>query len=204
MIPTRRDRGADDELDSDADRVTGLTPAFETGAAGTANGSFDAGFVAPAAVSGVVFFDRSGDGVRNGGDEPLSSFEIFADFDGDGATDADEPVAVSGADGAYAITQALGGTYPVTIIDQDLWVEPVLPPTAVPLGGTVAQLNFPVRTSARDSVSLPLGNELPVTMGDKDDPRIAMDANGNYVLDRGDEQWFTILPSLGLTWTRSF
>jgi hypothetical protein len=30
------------------------------------------------------------------------------------------------------------------------------------------------------------------------------DASGNYVLDRGDEQWFTILPSLGLTWTRKF
>ena len=30
------------------------------------------------------------------------------------------------------------------------------------------------------------------------------DGSGNYVLDRGDEQWFTILPSLGLTWTRTF
>jgi hypothetical protein len=185
LIPTRKDRGADDELDSDADRVTGLTPVFVTGAAGNINGSFDAGFVVPASLSGVVFFDRSGDGIHNGGDEPLAGFETFADFDGDGAMDADEPVAVSNVDGAYTITQALGGTYPITIVDQELWVESVLPPTVVPVGGIVTQINFPVRTSARDSVSVPLGNELRVnsnTTAQKTGSRIAMDANGNYVV----------------------
>ena len=30
------------------------------------------------------------------------------------------------------------------------------------------------------------------------------DGNGNYVLERGEEQLFKILPSLGLTWTRRF
>jgi hypothetical protein len=30
------------------------------------------------------------------------------------------------------------------------------------------------------------------------------DGSGQIVLDRGDEQWFTILPALGVTWSRSF
>lgn len=30
------------------------------------------------------------------------------------------------------------------------------------------------------------------------------DGSGQIVLDRGDETWFTILPSLGVTWTRNF
>ncbi len=30
------------------------------------------------------------------------------------------------------------------------------------------------------------------------------DGSGQVVLDRGDERWFTILPALGITWSRSF
>src|SRR5688572_27635686 len=185
FIPTRTDRGADDELDSDADRVTGRTPVFVTGEAGTTNVSFDAGFVAPATISGVVFFDRSGDGVRNGGEEPLAGFEIFADVDGDGAIDADEPVAVSGADGTYALTNALGGTYSIRAVDQDLWVETTPPPVAVSPGGTVAGIDFAVRTGASDSVSVPSGAEFRVnsrTANQQSDSMIAIDADGDFVI----------------------
>lgn len=188
LIPTRSDRGGDDQLDSDADRVTGRTPVFAIGSPGTSDTSFDAGFCAPSSVRGAVFFDRNGDGVRNGGEEGVPGFLVYEDFDGDGAHDADEPAAATELDGTYAINDALGGTYHIAISDQDLWFEPPPAFLTVPIGGTLTGANFPTRTTARDTASVPDGSEFRAnthTPRQQSSPFVAMSADGRFVITWG-------------------
>ncbi|HET8755207.1 MAG TPA: hypothetical protein VFM58_04320 [Solirubrobacteraceae bacterium] len=55
------------------------------------------------AAAGTKFFDRNANGVRDAGEPGLARFRIFADYDGDGRRDSNEPFAVSDADGRYVI-----------------------------------------------------------------------------------------------------
>jgi archaellum component FlaG (FlaF/FlaG flagellin family) len=55
------------------------------------------------AAAGTKFFDRNANGVRNAGEPGLPRFVIFADYDGDGMRDADEPFAVTDDAGRYVI-----------------------------------------------------------------------------------------------------
>jgi phosphoheptose isomerase len=184
FLPTHKDRGANDALDSDADRLTGLTPVFATGAAGTTNTSFDAGFCLPGSVSGVAFNDRSGDGIRNGGEEVLAGFHVFLDLDGDGALDPGEPNGATGVAGDYAFGGLLGDTYRLGLVDQVQWVEPALSPFLVVPGATTP-INLGLRTSAPDSIRTAQGPEFRVnsfTTEVQSYPATAMDADGNFVV----------------------
>jgi hypothetical protein len=181
-VPTQNDKGGNDSLDSDADPATGLTVMFNTGAAGTVNSSLDAGFSQPAIVNGIVYYDRNGDGIRNGSEEGLQGFQVFADFDGDGVIDSGEPTASSGADGSYTLN-SLVGTYTIAAGNQDRWIEPTPTPATVSAGAPFVR-DLAVRTTVHDTVSTVQGSEFranTLTASKQFDVSIAMDANGDYV-----------------------
>jgi hypothetical protein len=179
LLTTHQDRGANDELDSDVDRVTSRSPTFTTGAAGTANNSSDAGFSLPGTVRGVAFFDRSGDGVRNGGEEALDGFEVFLEVDGNVVSSGYTDPA-----GSYSFTNLLGDTYRLGVVDQAQWIEPALGSFLVAPDATSLR-DVPLRTLAPDSASAPLGGELRVnsyTTEFQAYPSTAMDDAGNFVV----------------------
>jgi hypothetical protein len=67
-------------------------------------------YVAPQAItartcaaSGTKFHDHDANGRRDPGDEGLSKWEIWADYDDDGVRDRDEPFAVTDTQGQYVI-----------------------------------------------------------------------------------------------------
>ncbi|WP_041258294.1 T9SS C-terminal target domain-containing protein [Fibrella aestuarina] len=62
--------GADRNLDSNADPVTGLASAV-TLTAGESNTSVDAGYFRPASIGDYAFVDKNKDGIQNTGDTPL-------------------------------------------------------------------------------------------------------------------------------------
>ena len=65
-------------------------------------------------VRGVVFFDRNGNGRRNGaGDHGLQNLTVFLDANGNGVLDAGEQSTVTLDDGSYTFTGAAPGAYQV-------------------------------------------------------------------------------------------
>ncbi|HET8949621.1 MAG TPA: hypothetical protein VFN44_03895, partial [Solirubrobacteraceae bacterium] len=67
-------------------------------------------YVAPApinlrtcAAEGTKFFDLDADGVRDVNDPGIPGFQIWADYDDDGALDPDEPSTVSDSSGRYVL-----------------------------------------------------------------------------------------------------
>jgi hypothetical protein len=52
-------------------------------------------------ISGVVFFDRNKNGVREAGEEGLAGRQVFIDLHGDGQLHADDPVTVTDEQGRY-------------------------------------------------------------------------------------------------------
>ncbi len=179
FLTTHANRGTNDERDSDIDRVTGRTPAFTAGAAATVNDSLDAGFSLPGSVSGVAYFDRSGDGVRNGGEEALAGFEVFLELNGNLVSPA-----VTDSTGSYSFGGLLGDSYRLGAVDREQWIEPALAPVVV-MPGADSPIDLALRTAAHDSTHAPQGGELRVntyTTGIQTVPSVAMDANGDFLV----------------------
>ncbi|GAB3960789.1 hypothetical protein GCM10028805_58840 [Spirosoma harenae] len=73
---TLANQGSDDDEDSDADPITGITQSV-TLANGEANLSLDAGFyIKPASIGDYVFQDNNKDGIQNTGDTPLEGVTV--------------------------------------------------------------------------------------------------------------------------------
>jgi RHS repeat-associated protein len=68
--------------------------------------------VGASTLSGGVFRDRNGNGLRDAEDPPLSNWTVFLD-DGNGTFDAGEPFRLTDADGHYAFRNLLAGSYRV-------------------------------------------------------------------------------------------
>jgi protocatechuate 3,4-dioxygenase beta subunit len=67
----------------------------------------------PITISGSVFDDRLGNGVRDGQDMPVLGSTVFLDSDGDFSLDAGEPTANTDESGNYSFSQLGAGTYRV-------------------------------------------------------------------------------------------
>ncbi len=65
------------------------------------------------AASGTKFFDLNADGVRDPGEPGVPGFFVFADYDGNGVHDADEPLTETDEDGHYILDDIRppNGTY---------------------------------------------------------------------------------------------
>src|SRR4051794_38169483 len=64
-------------------------------------------------ISGSVFNDVNGDGVKGATETGLSGLKVFVDKNGNGNLDTGENSAISGSTGAYTISGVAGGTFQV-------------------------------------------------------------------------------------------
>src|SRR5437667_167446 len=62
------------------------------------------GHVMPGTISGVVFDDSDGNGVKGSGENGTQGVTVFLDADGDGSLDTGETSTVTGSDGAFSFT----------------------------------------------------------------------------------------------------
>lgn len=67
-------------------------------------------------LTGAVYEDVNRNGTREAGDRPMAGVRVFVDRNNSGGLDPGEPVATTGADGAYAFAGLPAGTYPVRVI----------------------------------------------------------------------------------------
>ena len=72
-------------------------------------------------ISGSVFSDNDGDGVRDTGEGGLSFRRIFIDKDNDGVYDPEERFAISDANGNWTFNELAAGTYIVRMVKQPGW-----------------------------------------------------------------------------------
>lgn len=68
------------------------------------------------AVSGVVFDDLDGDGIRGAGEAPVAGAVVWLDRDDDGTLDAEESFTVSGADGSWVLAQVGPGAAAIRVM----------------------------------------------------------------------------------------
>ena len=106
-----RDRGSDDELDSDADPITGRTGVISLPPTG-GDASVDAGLYRQASLTGFVWDDGNGDGLQNSTERGLSSaaVELLDSAGGSVASGSTD------AGGAYRFSRLAPGAYSVHFV----------------------------------------------------------------------------------------
>jgi hypothetical protein len=157
-------------------------------------------------VSGNVFNDYNGDGIRQSNEPGLAGWTVFLETDGDGVLDSGEPFAMTDAAGNYTLPNVGPGTYSLVEVLQDGWKQ------TAPAGGSfsittasgtnVTGRNFGDRTGVVQGVvfndtngdgirqtgepglsSWTIFADLNHTgILDANDPRAVTDAQGNYTL----------------------
>jgi serine-aspartate repeat-containing protein C/D/E len=121
---TLTDQGSDDTLDSDADPGTGQTAQFSVAWDLDAE-HLDAGFISwNGSLSGNVWLDNNADGIRDGGDEPLSSLTVrlldasLVEVDATQTDSNGDYTFTDLAPGDYYVEVVASPTYLVTLQDQ--------------------------------------------------------------------------------------
>jgi hypothetical protein len=74
-------------------------------------------------IRGRKWHDLNGNGLRDAGEPQLAGWTIYADENGNGALDEDEPSTVTDVNGNYALTGLAKGTYSVQEVQQNGWVQ---------------------------------------------------------------------------------
>jgi len=100
-------------------------------AGGTATASFGNWIPLVGTISGTVWNDANGDGVRSPGETPLAGRPVYIDLNRDGAQAATEPVRTTDAAGAYTFTDIRTGTWRVSEVLGAGFVASVGRPAAV-------------------------------------------------------------------------
>lgn len=72
-------------------------------------------------ITGAIYNDLNGDGVRNQGENGLSSWTVFLDLNRDGTPAADEPTQLTDADGKFTFAGVAAGDYRVAEVVRSGW-----------------------------------------------------------------------------------
>ena len=127
---TSPNQGGNDDLDSDADPVTGLTPQTYL-PDGTVVDNWDAGYYEASTIGDKVTYDINGDGVQDPGEPGLAGVDIqlYIDENGDGILDGGDTLLdtqTTDADGLYQFTNLPMDDYLVNVVDATLPADVVL------------------------------------------------------------------------------
>ena len=140
-------------------------------------GGLDFGLVvvAPSVVSGTVFFDRNGDGVRDSAETTaISGVPVLLDVDGDGTNDF---TTQTDANGKFSFAGVPNGKHLVSVLPPTGFVATTTMPQTVPVNGVdIGGLSFGVRPTG-----LPTSGVTGTVTG-----TVFRDENGNGVLDPED------------------
>jgi|GEM_PF-3247337 len=74
-------------------------------------------------ISGRVFNDANGNGVRDAGEAPLANWAVYVDSNNNDYDDHGERWTTTNANGDYAFTGLLGGSYRVRMIERYGWTR---------------------------------------------------------------------------------
>ncbi|WP_458094335.1 SdrD B-like domain-containing protein [Roseomonas sp. WA12] len=181
---TAQDQGNNDALDSDAAPGTGRTASL-TVASGAAIANVSAGVYTPASISGTLFTDSNGDGLRGTGETGPAGVTVRL-LNADGAVVA---TTTSESGGAYSFAGLAPGQYQVqftapsgtVFTGQDRGNNDALDSDANITTGQTALITL---ASGQAVSNVAAGFYTPVTSGTGD--VVFLDANGNGLRDAGE------------------
>ncbi len=160
--------------------------------------NFNVAASAPGSVSGVVWNDINGNGLREAGDTGLSGWTVFIDQNADGALSAGEPQATTAADGSYSISNLVPGSVTIYLQSMTGWraTAPMTSTRSIALksGENRAGLDFGVamlKDSTISGVVFSDSNKDGIrTAGERGLSGITvyLDLNNNSILDAGEPE----------------
>ncbi|WP_458098530.1 SdrD B-like domain-containing protein [Roseomonas sp. WA12] len=179
-----RDQGNSSVNDSDVNPATGRTGVF-TVTSGQTSPNISAGLYTPASVSGTLFTDSNGDGLRGTGETGPAGVTVQL-INAAGMVAA---TTTTGTGGAYSFTGVAPGTYAVqftapngtVFTAQDQGNNDALDSDAVPGTGRTAPITV---TSGSTISNVSAGVYTPATSGTGD--VVFLDSNGNGLRDAGE------------------
>jgi hypothetical protein len=108
--------GSTQTFDKDGGIVSPNHQITQTVAGGDIITDMDFGYRGAGSIGDYIWNDANGDGTQDATELPISGVRVYLDLDKDGNFDsATEPSAISGADGAYLISNLFYGEYTVAI-----------------------------------------------------------------------------------------
>ena len=84
--------------------------------------------ISPSTISGQVFFDHNGNGIKDANDQGLNVPRVFLDANGNGSLDTLEPNTTTAAGGHYEFDAVAPGTYTLRVVAPSSYV-PTTPTT---------------------------------------------------------------------------
>ncbi|MEI7900714.1 MAG: SdrD B-like domain-containing protein, partial [bacterium] len=130
-------------------------------------------------VGDTVWQDSNGDGVRNGGEPPLSGVRVYADLNSNGVWNVGEPYSLTDANGVYGIGGFPSGSFSVAVDTTTLPAGLVATCDAdgTPYGKAAVAL-----TAGQVVSNIDFGYVYPTTVSGA----VRVDVNGNGTVDAGD------------------
>ncbi|MGH7175954.1 MAG: S8 family serine peptidase, partial [Tepidisphaeraceae bacterium] len=100
----------------------------------------------PGEISGLVFSDRNGDGIRQDAEQPLAGWIVFIDANNNGSLDGAETTAITNGQGEYRIGDLQPGSYTIREFLPVGWTQTLPSPGGGgSLNSTVSQPTRPKR-----------------------------------------------------------
>jgi hypothetical protein len=174
---TLQNAGGNDAVDSDIQRVTGKTALMTFGSAGDTI-VVDAGYAPRGGISGAVFNDRNGNGIRDNNEEVATGLVIYSDVNGNNLREVDEPFTTMLL-GSYSLGGLLGGANLIRIESREGWTLPPAIPLNVVANTTISSINLAVHHGLPDSAAWQANGQLPTL---SDVQQVALSRHGNFSL----------------------
>ncbi|MFK8006549.1 MAG: SdrD B-like domain-containing protein, partial [Saprospiraceae bacterium] len=182
---TYANEGGDDELDSDADPISGMT-VFENLESGEDNDTYDAGFFKAGKIGDMVFVDKNANGIMDLGEAGIPNVEVtLTGTTGNGTLIT--LTTTTDADGKYIFDDLAPGTYKLTFNTPTGFV------TTYPNEGgddtadsdvdpTTNMTEFVTIESGEENLTLDAGYYEPAKIGDM----AFVDDNANGIMEAGE------------------
>jgi hypothetical protein len=123
-------------------------------------------------IGGEVYQDLDHDGIKDAGENPLSSWTVYLDRNGNGVNDGNDFSTLTSSNGSYAFEGLTNGSYVLRVEPPTFWQ--ITQPTS---GSHLVSLSAPVEVSRDFGAYLPT-NQIRGAVWN--------DANGNGVQEGGD------------------
>ncbi len=177
---------------------TTTNPAPTSVSVGPAVTGVDFGLFVKGSISGTVFNDTNGNGIRDSGESGFSGKTVFLDTNSNGALNAGEPSMVTDSQGAYSFTNMAAGSYRVRVVVATGTTQTTLNPSVINItsNASVSGADFGLFTQAQ--ISGTVYNDVNAN-GVKDtgdagivNRTVFLDTNNNGALDAGEPNSTTL------------